>query len=32
VLIHAGLAISRLDAASAQETLALLRSLVDEVY
>jgi hydrogenase expression/formation protein HypC len=32
VLIHAGLAIARVDAASAQETLALLRSLVDEVY
>ena len=32
VLIHAGMAISRLDAASAQETLALLRSLADEVY
>ncbi len=32
VLIHAGLAIARVDAASAHETLALLRSLVDEVY
>ncbi len=32
VLIHAGLAIARVDAASAEETLSLLRSLADEVY
>jgi hydrogenase expression/formation protein HypC len=32
VLIHAGLAIARVDADSAAETLALLRSLADEVY
>ena len=34
VLIHAGLAIARVDAAQAEETLALLRSLADtdEVY
>lgn len=32
VLIHAGLAIARVDPDSAQETLALLRSLADEVY
>jgi hydrogenase expression/formation protein HypC len=32
VLIHAGLAISRLDAEHAEETLSLIRSLVDEVY
>ena len=32
VLIHAGLAISRLDAENAEETLTLIRSLVDEVY
>jgi hydrogenase expression/formation protein HypC len=32
VLIHAGMAISRLDAADAEETLAVLRSLADEVY
>jgi hydrogenase expression/formation protein HypC len=32
VLIHAGLAISRLDAEHAEETLTLIRSLVDEVY
>ena len=32
VLIHAGLAIARVDPESAQETLSLLRSLADEVY
>ena len=32
VLIHAGLAIARVDAVSAEETLSLLRSLADEVY
>ena len=32
VLIHAGLAIARVDPDYAQETLALLRSLADEVY
>ncbi len=32
VLIHAGLAIARVDPEYAQETLALLRSLADEVY
>jgi len=34
VLIHAGLAIARVDAAQAEETLSLLRSLADadEVY
>jgi hydrogenase expression/formation protein HypC len=32
VLIHAGLAIARVDAEHAQETLTLLRSLADEVY
>jgi hydrogenase expression/formation protein HypC len=32
VLIHAGLAIARVDPEHAQETLSLLRSLVDEVY
>ncbi len=34
VLIHAGLAIARLDAEQAEETLALLRSFADatEVY
>jgi len=32
VLIHAGLAIARVDAASAEETLSLLRSLAGEVY
>jgi hydrogenase expression/formation protein HypC len=32
VLIHAGLAIARVDARHAEETLALLRSLADEVY
>lgn len=31
VLIHAGLAIARVDAAQAEETLSLLRSLADEV-
>ena len=32
VLIHAGLAIARVDPEYALETLALLRSLADEVY
>ena len=32
VLIHAGLAIARVDPDYAQETLTLLRSLADEVY
>jgi hydrogenase expression/formation protein HypC len=32
VLIHAGLAIARVDAEHAAETLALIRNLVDEVY
>jgi hydrogenase expression/formation protein HypC len=32
VLIHAGLAIARVDAVQAEETLSLLRSLADEVY
>ncbi len=32
VLIHAGLAIARVEEADAQETLALLRNLADEVY
>ena len=32
ILIHAGLAIARVDPDSAQETLALLRTLADEVY
>jgi hydrogenase expression/formation protein HypC len=32
VLIHAGLAIARVDAAQAEETLSLLRNLADEVY
>ncbi len=32
VLIHAGLAIARVDPEHAQETLDLLRSLADEVY
>lgn len=32
VLIHAGLAIARVDAQHAEETLELLRSLADEVY
>jgi hydrogenase expression/formation protein HypC len=31
VLVHAGLAISRVDAQAAQETLALLRQLADAV-
>jgi hydrogenase expression/formation protein HypC len=31
VLIHAGLAISRIDAADAAETLDLLRKLADEI-
>jgi hydrogenase expression/formation protein HypC len=32
VLIHAGLAIARVDEAQAQETLDVLRSLADEHY
>ena len=32
VLIHAGLAIARVDAEHAEETLSFLRSLADEVY
>jgi hydrogenase expression/formation protein HypC len=32
VLIHAGLAIARVDAENAEETLTFLRSLADEVY
>ena len=32
VLIHAGLAIARVDAEDAEETLTFLRSLADEVY
>ena len=32
VLIHAGLAIARVDAEHAEETLSLLRNLADEVY
>jgi len=32
VLIHAGLAIARVDAEHAEETLTFLRSLADEVY
>jgi len=32
VLIHAGLAIARVDAERAEETLSFLRSLADEVY
>jgi hydrogenase expression/formation protein HypC len=32
VLIHAGLAIARVDAEQAEETLSFLRSLADEVY
>ncbi len=32
VLIHAGLAIAKVDEASAEETLSLLRSLADEAY
>ena len=31
VLVHAGLAIARVDAGEAEETLSLLRSLADEV-
>jgi hydrogenase expression/formation protein HypC len=32
VLIHAGLAIARVNTEHAEETLAMLRSLADEVY
>ena len=32
ILIHAGLAIARVDPDSALETLSLLRTLADEVY
>jgi hydrogenase expression/formation protein HypC len=32
ILIHAGLAIARVDPDDAQETLSLLRTLADEVY
>jgi hydrogenase expression/formation protein HypC len=32
VLIHAGLAIARVNAEQAEETLSLLRNLADEVY
>ncbi len=32
ILIHAGLAIARVDADYAQETLALMRTWADEVY
>jgi hydrogenase expression/formation protein HypC len=32
VLIHAGLAIARVDAEHAEETLSFIRDLVDEVY
>lgn len=32
VLIHAGLAIARVDADHAEETLSFLRTLADEVY
>ncbi len=32
ILIHAGLAIARVDPDYAQETLTLLRTLADEVY
>jgi hydrogenase expression/formation protein HypC len=32
ILIHAGLAIARVDPDYAQETLSLLRTLADEVY
>ncbi|MHB9073881.1 MAG: HypC/HybG/HupF family hydrogenase formation chaperone [Desulfobaccales bacterium] len=32
VLIHAGLAIARVDAEHAAETLSMIRTLVDEVY
>jgi len=31
VLIHAGLAIAKVDAAEAEETLSLLRKLADEI-
>ena len=31
VLVHAGLAIARVDAAEAEETLSLLRKLADEI-
>jgi hydrogenase expression/formation protein HypC len=31
VLVHAGLAIAKVDAAEAEETLSLLRKLADEV-
>jgi hydrogenase expression/formation protein HypC len=31
ILVHAGLAIARVDAAAARETLELLRKLADEV-
>ena len=31
VLVHAGLAISKIDAREAEETLALLRGLIDEI-
>jgi hydrogenase expression/formation protein HypC len=32
VLVHAGLAIARVDEAEAEETLSLLRKLANEVY
>jgi hydrogenase expression/formation protein HypC len=32
ILVHAGLAIARVDAGEAEETLSLLRKLADEVY
>ena len=32
VLVHAGLAIARVDAAAAKETLALLAELAHEIY
>ncbi len=32
ILIHAGMAIARVDPESAQETLDLLREIADEVY
>jgi hydrogenase expression/formation protein HypC len=32
VLIHAGLAIARVDAEHAEETLSMLRTIADEVY
>jgi len=31
ILVHAGLAIARLDAGEAEETLSLLRKLADEI-